>query len=437
MDQGTGFIWDDRSSQPEQLGDRRSNFLSVLRDIFPMTALAATNVLHVLPLLFRYRYYRKHDQFFRIRPESVGCSVSYDEDNRDELIQAFNESGAGSLLVRILVWEENRYRDICEFVKSFGLDRERVVITAVQDRKSVTDTALWTNRLGRIIDMFSPCAEYFQIGHVPNRKKWGFRHTGEYVRLCRASRSLRTGDIQFIGPSSIDFELQYTDAILARTGRNHLDVFNSLLYVDRRGAPELPQWPSFDTMNKIRITRALGDINGMKDKPFWITEVNWPLENTGRFSPAARSVCVSEETYADYLARYYLLAFATGIPQRIFWWELCARGYGLIDPGDGGLRKRPGFSSFSTIARILPGCENAGICRNNEIFITRFTRENESLFALWSTEGVKTVDLQSAPQTVQNLSGETAECSSSVAITSSPVFLTFKGDVSIEETFVI
>jgi hypothetical protein len=67
-------------------------------------------------------------------------------------------------------------------------------------------------------------------------------------------------------------------------------------------------------------------------------------------------VSVDEESQADYLARYYLLALGSGLVERVFWWQLVARGYGLIDPADPvNPRRRPGFFALKALLRELDG----------------------------------------------------------------------------------
>ena len=75
---------------------------------------------------------------------------------------------------------------------------------------------------------------------------------------------------------------------------------------------------------------------------------------------------MDETAQADYLVRYYLLALGTGLVERVFWWQLVARGYGLVDPaapGDPagrddprGPRRRPAFFALKTLLRELDGC---------------------------------------------------------------------------------
>ena len=75
------------------------------------------------------------------------------------------------------------------------------------------------------------------------------------------------------------------------------DGLASLLYVDRRGAPENRQL-GFDTEGKVRLLAAIaGTARRVAAPRQWISEVNWPLRE-GPHSPAGKSVAVDEEAQA-------------------------------------------------------------------------------------------------------------------------------------------
>ena len=154
----------------------------------------------------------------------------------------------------------------------------------------------------------------------------------------------------------IDFEYHVTAAVLNLAGLGlRFDGVSALLYVDRRGAPENRQ-AGLDTEGKVTLLKAIADTARNADGRVYLTEVNWPLRE-GPHSPAGRAVSVGEEEQADYLVRYYLAALGTGLVERVFWWQIVAKGYGLVDPGEGGreLRRRPSFFALKTLAAQLGG----------------------------------------------------------------------------------
>ena len=48
-----------------------------------------------------------------------------------------------------------------------------------------------------------------------------------------------------------------------------------------------------------------------------------------------------------YLKRYYEDAWESGLVERVYWWQLVSKGFGLIDvENDGSLRYRPAYYEF-------------------------------------------------------------------------------------------
>ena len=139
-------------------------------------------------------------------------------------------------------------------------------------------------------------------------------------------------DVLLLGGSVIDFEPHATATLLNLDRADfQFDALASLLYVDRRGAPESRQL-GLDAIGKAALLKALADTSrNCPSGRQWITEVNWPLRE-GPHSPAGRDVAVDEDLHADYLLRYLVPMLASGLAERVFWWQLLAKGYGLIDP---------------------------------------------------------------------------------------------------------
>ena len=182
-----------------------------------------------------------------------------------------------------------------------------------------------------------------------------------------AERRARDGaGFKIVGPGVIDFEL-YATCIALDWPENpvRFDAVTSLLYVDRRGAPENRQ-AGLDAVGKATLLRATIATSRHGDRESWITEVNWPLHE-GPHSPAGRHVAVSEEAQASYLARYYLLMLGSGMVERVYWWQLVARGYGLADRGDrAALRRRPAWHALAFLARDARGCRALGPLPSHE-----------------------------------------------------------------------
>ena len=205
----------------------------------------------------------------------------------------------------------------------------------------------------------------------------------------RAVGALRAGGDRLRGPR--DGGDRQSPAATVGDSALRFDGLASLLYVDRRGAPENRQL-GFDTEDKVRAAR--GDRRHRRgwSTPArqWIPEVNWPLRE-GPHSPAGKSVSVDEEAQADYLVRYFLLAAGTGLVERIDWWQLIAKGYGLVDPAS--RTERSAGAPLSTLSRRCAASSRerpAKVRRRlgDGVRAIRFVHGGKELLAAWAPEGV-------------------------------------------------
>jgi hypothetical protein len=100
-------------------------------------------------------------------------------------------------------------------------------------------------------------------------------------------------------------------------------------------------------------------------------------------------VSVGEEEQANYLVRYYLLALGTGLVERVFWWRLIARGYGLISPeSDGSLRRRPAWQALRTLIERIEGANFQGpLPAPDGSYLYHFKHDEHELVVGWSVSG--------------------------------------------------
>ena len=122
------------------------------------------------------------------------------------------------------------------------------------------------------------------------------------------------------------------------------------MYVDRRGAPSNTQMGIFDTKNKIDMLYSLVRLSPkIKTDDIYITEVNWPLSNTAPYAPTSEKECVSEDKYAKYMVDYLNITKNSRKVSKVFWHQLIAPGYGLIDNREGIIRKTKAFYDFKEL----------------------------------------------------------------------------------------
>jgi tRNA A-37 threonylcarbamoyl transferase component Bud32 len=375
------IVWDHLSDQPHQHAGRLSKLRVRLADASIHATTAAT-VARALPRVWR-RYRELPRELFGgpVPWDGAGVCLRPWPEAPEALLALVEQLGTRHLLLRLHPWQDD-HRAEEELAAELSRRGYDLTFALPQNRALVRDPARWRASLACLGERFTPYGRRFQIGQAINRSKWGVWNLRDYVELARGAEEVlrRHAGVELLGPAVIDFEYHLTIAVLNLPGAGfRFDAVSGLLYVDRSGPPEGRQL-GFDAVDKVRLLRAIADTGsncrngdagtagpGVRAgqegsaRPAghgrcWITEMNWPLWE-GPHSPAGRNVSVDEDTQADYLVRYYLLTLGTGLVERVFWWQLVARGYGLVDPGGAEQgRCRPSFLALRTLLRELEGC---------------------------------------------------------------------------------
>lgn len=382
-------VWDRLSDQPHQHA-RPWTKLAVRLSDAPAHLETAAAVAGALPRIHaRYRELKR-----RLYQEPTGFSGAgialrpYPADPEAPL-RLTAALGCRSVLLRLHPWEGDHAAELA-LARALAERGCELTFALPQSRELVKDLARWRAALTEIAETFLPYGRRFQIGQAINRSKWGLWTLREYVALAEtAEEVLRgAGEVELLGPAVIDFEFHLTAAVLnLRRRAFHFDAVSALLYVDRRGAPESRQ-AGFDTVDKVVLLKAIAETARNAGGRCYVTEVNWPLRE-GPHSPAGRAVSVDEETQADYLVRYFLLSLGTGLLERVFWWQMIARGYGLVDPAEPtALRRRPSFAAFRALLAVLDGARLEDIVVEGPARLYRFrARPGAEVIAAWSASG--------------------------------------------------
>jgi hypothetical protein len=379
-------VWDHLSDQPHQHASRGEKFAIRLADSPAHIRDLCVVATSAAAVRCRYRELKAALYEQPCSFKGAGLAVRPWPQDPDRHLREIEALGVGPVLLRLHPWDDD-HRDEEHLAEALFSQGHEIAFAIPQNRDLVRDRKRWRDAVEELGARFSPFGRHFQIGQAINRSKWGIWTQGEYVDLyLEAAEILRRKDgIEVLGPSVIDFEFQ---AILAlvnnRTPGLHFDIVSSLLYVDRRGAPENRQM-GLDTVDKVTLLRAIADVGRNCSDRCWITEVNWPLWE-GPHSPAGKTVSVGEEEQADYLVRYYLLALGTGLVERVYWWRLIARGYGLISPeSDGSLRGRPAWDALRTLIDQVEGATfNGPLPAPEGAFLYSFKCDEREVVVGWS-----------------------------------------------------
>jgi len=400
------FRWDGYSDQPATIGRRIRRRLRLhgaredLKKRLASLSLPWVLLRHWLPWPSRKRFEAYHND------DRIGLCLNLERPVGDKKILSAPEIAGilGSLnlrriAVRIPLHDLDRLEDYVAFIGQFA--EYEVLIVVLQDREFIEDKAKLETALRRIFRAFVGVVECYQIGNAVNRIKWGFISPREYLEFFEIAWKLRNREfpgVKLLGGAVIDFELPDHLGAL----RNHFsfryDGYAAQLYVDRRGGPENRQF-GFDLSGKIDLLARLAT-NGRKvSSPgmpaLWITEVNWPLRDTGRHAPSLDDRRVGESEQLVFGVRYLLLALASGQVAACFWHQLVAPGYGLIDNRGGAVRKRPAFHGFATVCRLFNGAVIEGFDRQDELghYRLRARKNGVEITALWRLGGAVSIPM--------------------------------------------
>ena len=392
------FEWDNYSDQPALLKDKELKKSMRLKERYSLitTFLLALFLLpfSLLAMPFVRRKEINSQEFF-----SLGVDFEREQQETQALL---DELGVQHILLRLKLWEMNKLPQLKSFIEQNS--NKKITLKILQDREHVEDLELTQKNFKTIFDQLHNLVDIFEIGSTINRAKWGFFSVREYLNFYKTAFDLRQKefpDIKLIGSGVIDFEFHYTIHTLFNFCKCKFDGISALLYVDRRGAPENTQL-GFALSDKIALLSTMVWLSPKTKQELHITETNWPISGTAPYAPTSEHECINESSYADFMLRYYLHAFASQQVDSVSWHQLIAPGYGLVDNRE-GIRKRDAFYTYKYMFKTL---KNAQFLRFDSkrgyyIFqclideqllqihwsIKETTLQNEEFFSVYSRDG--------------------------------------------------
>ena len=380
MDQD--FSWNQYADQPHNVAPKKKRFWYHFRYVTGYFPLFFSSVRKAVPVLTRYRKYKKNMYSMpSLLQHPFGVAVSPHAQGNEEVLKSLDQLGIQNVLVRIPSWERDKLDYHKKFIEQIRARDLNIVISLLQRREDVRDPEIWAQFIDDVFSRFKPFCSLFEIGHAWNRTKWGIWDYREYLKLVQPCIPLaQEHGVRLIGPAVIDFEFHLYPIVLKKGG---FDKVSSLLYVDRVGAPENKQY-GWDTQGKVILLRAVVDACLKNKHDIWITEMNWPIAGTGKYSPAVGDMNVTEEEQANFLVRYFILCLCTGYVDRIYWWQLIAPGYGLIDSRPEKWRKRPSFFALKSLVERIEGSLFVKKIPHTDAFIFLFRKQKTQFAVCWS-----------------------------------------------------
>lgn len=384
--------WDPYSNQPYRLTDKALKKARLIKLWPDHLKTIFTNLLVWPMVLARYPFLQpkpiRTEEFFGLgvniseHPDRVAAMVT--ELVTDMVTDMVDELGVDHLLIRFPLWHLDQRESYLALLKYFP--SKHIILNLLQSRDLIVEKEAKLEEVFKaVFETFSPWVAAFQVGNAVNRAKWGFFSIDEYLSFFHVAQRVKSQyfpHLRLIGPSVIDFEYHQTIRALFNLRPLSFDQVSALLYVDRRGAPEERQM-GCDLLKKIRLLASMVSLSPKAGQELLITETNWPIVDTYPYTPTSPKECVDEETYANYLVRYYLLALASRQIKTVYWHQLVAPGYGLVDNRQ-GFRKRGAYKAFRTMVRLLKGATLVGFKRKDRHYIISFLGQGKNIEAHWS-----------------------------------------------------
>lgn len=346
------FSWDKYSDQPHVIKDKLHKKAMRKKYISDYIKMLLSSLV-ILPLaLVVMKIFKGKNKLSNKQLIGLGVNLDKDDENitQQKLVE---ELGAKNLIIRIPLWDIENIDLYVDFAKSFNkTSKKNILLNIMQDRDHIEDLDLFEKDLNTIFSKFESFVTEYQIGTTINRAKWGFFAVKEYLEFYKVAQDLRDEkykNLKLIGPSTIDFEYYYNIRAMFNSYDIKYDKLSALLYVDRRGAPSNNQYKIFDTRNKIDLLYSLVKLSPKSSNDIYITEVNWPLKNTAPYAPTSEHECVSNKQYIKYMKEYFKIAKNSKKIKRVYWHQLIAPGYGLVDNRDGKVIRLPQFYAFKEL----------------------------------------------------------------------------------------
>lgn len=280
----------------------------------------------------------------------------------------------------------------------------------------------WRIFLEDVMSRFSSHIKNYEIGSVPNRKKWSGYTIPDYITSLKiASEVAKKYKVNIYAPNIQDFEPFWQVAIFETIKDEGINIQGSTdnLFVDRAGQPEafdehvLGRWlkdmAGMDLINKSRFLDLISERYGIKT--FISSFTQWNLNVRAPFYNSSEERRVNTDEYADYLVRYYVLSAAGGYTDRVYWGHYASYKEGILDDGyNPGIEdapevhhkfiyagnpktfaKRPAYDAYKTMIEHLSKSKFVKklAVPDSHIFVFEFDRGNQKIYVCWTLDGYR------------------------------------------------
>jgi hypothetical protein len=399
--------------QNKSFGYKIKNFSSYLSIPYPMIAYIIKAHLKKVSLNKPFEPHEIDDKFFGINVSSNG-----DAQMDNYFIDRIKELGLST--VRTDYTYDSNKEHVERWIDRLVSENCDVIIHLVQHARDASKMhkpgviQKWKDFIEHVIKKYHKNVQLYEIGSTPNRQSWSGYTIKDYVETVKSAKEIADKyGVTILGPNVSDYAPYFVVAILQKL--NKLGINFSMvthnLFVDRAGQPEeydkhvagdlLKNIFKMNLLNKCQSINNIAKIFG-SGSPI-CTFVHWRIDNKMR-----RRRAVSEDKYANYLVRYYLLVAASGLLKRVYWGQMANHYKGIIDDkvksnhyppsvylqrenftGPSQYRIRPAYYSYRFLIRMLKNATFRRVVPTPEsTFIYEFEKDNKPFYTAWTIDGM-------------------------------------------------
>jgi hypothetical protein len=256
----------------------------------------------------------------------------------------------------------------------------------------------WRNYVRTVASRYKGRIHEYEIWNEPNLK--GF-YTGSIPQLVEMARIAYT-TLKEVDPANLVsspsataiYGVSWFDQYLQAGGGKYADVIGYHFYVNPAPPEEM-----------VAFIRQVKDVmfrNGVGNKPLWNTESGWAIQNAQSVVEAApgkgyNSVVLPQDGAASYLARAYILSWASGV-SRFYWYSWDHGTMGLVDH-DAKTLKSPAIA-YGEIQKWLIGARMESCTTDaTETWTCAISRDGGyRAWIVWNPDGRRTFNLPVPPQ---------------------------------------
>ena len=161
----------------------------------------------------------------------------------------------------------------------------------------------------------------------------------------------------------------------------------------------------------------------------WVTEIGWPTHLGGRG--------VDEPTQARYLTRTLALLQATGVVEKVHWYDFKNDGvdreynesnFGIVWHQQYNYAPKPAVVAYSIFNRLTAGAKCQGLDRNDKRYTVKYAQpDGTQLVIVWTTEGGHTVKVSGKGLSLVGIMGAPAvRADGKVMFSENPIYVSGK-----------